>query len=89
MFYVYVLESGSHYYVGYTNDLKRRLKEHNAGQNIATKAHIPWTLIFYEAYAEQDDAIRRESYLKTSQGKQALRRMLKSYSQKKGQYFNY
>jgi len=39
MFYVYLLEneSGTHY-VGFTNNLKRRLREHDAGQSIATKS---------------------------------------------------
>lgn len=79
MFYVYVLKSGERLYVGYTIDLKRRLKEHNAGQNIATKPYAPWTLIFYEAYLTQGDALRREGYLKTTQGKRSLRLMLREY----------
>jgi putative endonuclease len=77
MFYVYVLQSKDRFYVGYTDNLKRRFKEHNTGKNIATKAYVPWTLIFYEAYLEQEDALRREKYLKTTQGRQALRRMLR------------
>jgi putative endonuclease len=79
MFYVYVLRSKSHFYVGYTHNLKQRVQQHNAGQNIATKAHAPWEVIFYEAYLEQEDALRREKYLKTTQGKQTLRRMLRAY----------
>jgi putative endonuclease len=79
MFYVYILhsESKERIYIGKTNDLKRRIKEHNAGQNVSTKGHRPWTLIFYEAYINEDDARRRERYLKTTQGHQAIRRMLK------------
>lgn len=87
MFYVYVLKSGSHSYIGYTEDLKRRLKEHNAGQNKSTKAYVPWELIFYEAYISQEDALRREGYLKTTQGKIALRRMLADYQQSNGYLF--
>lgn len=79
MFYVYVLQSKTKHYVGSTADLKRRLEQHNAGQNIATKAHVPWELIFYEAYIDKKDALRREKYLKTTQGRQALRRMLREY----------
>jgi putative endonuclease len=53
-------------------------------QNIATKSNTPWVVIFYEAYLHRDDALRREKYLKTTQGKQALRRMLREYSKEQG-----
>ena len=89
MFYVYLLESKDKFYIGFTDNLKRRVKEHNAGQSVSTKAHRPWRLIFYEAYADKDDALRREGYLKTSQGKRALRRMITAYSQKTERYFDY
>jgi putative endonuclease len=55
------------------------MKEHNAGQNASTKPYTPWVPIFYEAYIKQSDATRREKYLKTTQGRQALKRMLKDY----------
>lgn len=77
MFYVYLLQSNSRIYVGITTDLKRRLKEHNLGQNVSTKAYLPWEIIFYEAYSNEQDAHRREHYLKTTQGRQTIRRMLR------------
>ena len=40
---------------------------------------MPWRLIHYEAYRNEDDAKRREKYLKTSQGSRLLKRMLKEY----------
>ena len=91
MFYVYVLQSAKSggYYVGYTEDLKKRLKEHNSGQNKSTKASVPWEVIFYEAYGNQEDALRRERYLKTTQGRQAIRRMLKNYLADQAEYFDY
>lgn len=79
MFYVYLLQSHSRLYAGKTRDLKRRIKEHNAGQNRSTKAYLPWELIFYEAYTNQHDATRREKYLKTTQGKIAIKRMLRHH----------
>jgi len=66
-------------YVGYTSDLEKRFKEHNRGMNFSTKALCPWQLIHYEAYLDIDDAMRREKYLKTSQGSRLLKRMLKEY----------
>jgi putative endonuclease len=85
MFYVYVLESGEHRYMGSTKDLRRRVKEHNAGQNQTTKAYAPWTVIHYEAYISSDDAKRREKYFKSSPGRTALSKMLRSYYNNKKQ----
>ncbi len=53
--------------------------EHNKGLNQSTKHLLPWELVFYEAYKEEADARRRETYLKTTQGRLALRRMLRDY----------
>ena len=62
MFYVYVLrsEADSGFYIGYTNNLRIRLKEHTAGKSFATAHRSPWTLVYYEAYIEQADAVGRE-----------------------------
>ena len=66
MFYVYVLKSekDGNLYTGYTNDLKRRVEEHNYGQNRSTKSRTPFTLIYYEAYKSKEDATHREKMLK-------------------------
>lgn len=80
-YYVYVLQSikNNSLYIGYTTNLKKRLQEHNRGVNFSTKPYRPWRLIHYEAYRNEDDAKRREKYLKTSQGSRLLKRMLKEY----------
>ncbi len=68
MFYVYLIKSISSrkIYVGYTNDLRRRLKEHNEmkGGKYTTKNKGPFELIYYEAYKSEKDAKRREGALK-------------------------
>jgi putative endonuclease len=83
-FYVYILRSIKYeeFYTGYTNDLKKRVDEHNHGMNSSTKRYRPWQLIYYEACLEKDDAIRREYYLKTSQGRRLIKRRMKDYSYK-------
>ena len=80
-YYVYVLKSekDSSLYIGYTNDLKRRFKEHNNGLNFSTGHKKPWKLIYYEARLNIEDAKRREKYLKTNQGSRLLKRTLKEY----------
>jgi len=81
MFYIYCLESEKcdELYFGYTNDLNRRLKEHNQKLNFSTKRYAPWKLIYYEACLNQDDAKRREKYLKTSTGRRMFRRRIIKY----------
>ena len=80
MFYTYVLQSNKNnqFYIGYTSDLKRRIIEHNQGLNFSTKRYVPWVLIYYEA-TKKSDAIRREKYLKTTQGNRLLKRRIKDY----------
>lgn len=66
MFYVYILKSDKDgkLYVGLTNDLRRRFKEHNTGQNKSTKSRRPFKLAYYEAYLDFKDAEIRETKLK-------------------------
>ena len=70
MFYVYVLKisKGGQLYIGYTNDLKRRIKEHLSGQSQYTKHRLPKGLFFYEAFASEKDARCREINLKQFKG---------------------
>ncbi len=79
MFYVYILISlkDKKFYIGYTGDLRRRLKEHNAGKNISTKSRRPLKLMYYEAHLSKADAERRERYFKTTKGKATLKQMLR------------
>jgi putative endonuclease len=68
MFYVYVLENEiGELYFGSTNDLKRRLREHQSGKNFATKGDN-WVLIYYEAYRSETDARAREQSIKRNGG---------------------
>lgn len=84
MYYVYVLFSKKDnlFYIGYSANLVRRIKEHKTGQVTATKYRLPLILVFYEAYLNKSDALRRERYFKTTKGKAVLRNMLKNYFKK-------
>jgi len=79
MYFVYVLLSlkDDKFYIGYSKDLKRRLKEHDSGKNTSTKSRLPLKLIYYEAHLSKADAARRERYFKTTKGKSTLRQMLR------------
>ena len=84
-YYVYVLRTlkDAKFYIGYTTDLRKRLEEHQEGLVTSTKPRAPFELIFFEAYRNKYDAVRREKYFKTSKGKNTLRQMLREYLQAK------
>ena len=81
MFYVYFLKSekdGS-LYIGYTDDLKRRLEEHNKEKSKSTKFKVPFELIYYESYKSRSDAKYRERNLKRFAGAyNSLKRRIKN-----------
>ena len=76
MFFIYFLKSkkDNKLYIGCTNDLRKRLKEHNSGLVRATKSRLPLYLVYYEAYLAKQDAYKREHNLKLRA--KALRQLL-------------
>ena len=80
-YYVYVLlsKNDGKFYIGFTEDLKRRFEQHNKGESPATKCRRPFELIFYEAYRNKYDALRREKYFKSTKGKTTLNTMLTEF----------
>lgn len=82
-FYTYVLLSlkDKEHYVGYTNNLRKRLEEHNAGKNLSTKPRRPLKLIYFEACLNEDDAKQREKYLKGTIGRRYLAKRLWNFRQ--------
>ncbi len=78
MFYTYVLrsEKDGKLYIGWTNDLKNRVKEHNKEGVEATKYRLPMELVYYEACLGRKNAIAREKQLKTGFGRAYLKRRL-------------
>ena len=67
------------FYTGFTENLKLRFEQYNNDLVESTKDRRPFKLVYYEACLDQNDAIRREKYLKTFHGKMFLKRRLKSY----------
>jgi putative endonuclease len=60
-------------YVGMTNDLNRRIQEHNNGENKSTKSYRPFILIYSESFPDRVSAREKEKYLKSGVGKEYLR----------------
>lgn len=71
MFYVYLIKSinfPDQKYIGMTEDLPTRLKQHNSGYSAHTSKYKPWSLINYVAFSSKNAAIDFEQYLKTGSG---------------------
>lgn len=60
-------------YVGWTDDLRKRFKKHNAGKVTATQDRRPLKVVYYEACLDEDKAIKREKYFKTGFGRRFLK----------------
>ena len=80
-YYVYVLlsEKDHKFYIGITSDLKKRLEEHNSGKVSTTRNRRPLKLIYWEGCLNQQDAAKREKYLKTTWGKRYINSRLQQY----------
>ena len=80
-YYVYGLlsEKDGLFYTGYTGNLTRRIEEHSNGKVFSTKNRLPVKLIYWEGCLNQQDATRREKYLKSGNGKIYLRNRLSNY----------
>ena len=75
MQYVYVLISLNDHrlYIGISEDVEKRLDQHNSGYVLATKNRRPFKLLYHESYSELSDAKRREKYLKGGKGHNELK----------------
>jgi len=78
-FYVYILQSEvdtGHFYVGSTENLKRRIQKHNAGQVSHTSKFRPWRIKTAIAFSDQSQAVKFERYLKSASGRAFAKKRL-------------
>ncbi|MEK7148303.1 MAG: GIY-YIG nuclease family protein [Patescibacteria group bacterium] len=80
MYYTYVIENDKGTcYTGSTEDLRKRLRQHNEGRSTWTKGKGVWKVIYYEACLNEQDARSREMYLKSGMGKRYIKSRLKRF----------
>jgi len=84
-FWVYILESrkDGNRYIGFTTNLKQRLLQHYKGEVFSTKSRLPMRFIYAEVCTNEEDARRREQYLKTTRGRRFLAKRLILYYKSK------
>ena len=78
MYYVYILQSlkTGKLYIGHTDNLARRLEEHNTGRGGKyTRQNGPWKLVYSEHHPDRSSAAKREQYLKSTRGSQEKKKL--------------
>lgn len=78
MYCVYILKSlkDGKFYIDQTNDLERRIQEHNEGRNPSVKGRGPFKLVYKEEFPDRSLAIRREREIKSYKGGNAFRKLI-------------
>ena len=78
MFYTYVLRSVKKgmLYKGSTEDLNRRLLEHNSGMVNYTSKYLPWDLVYWEEFPTRSEAMKREKFFKSGKGRELLKTLV-------------
>ena len=78
MWYVYILRSlkDGNLYIGFTNNLERRIDEHKKGKNISTSKRLPVRLESYIAVPTKEQAMEIERYFKTGSDRDILRKKI-------------
>jgi len=77
MWFVYILKSVNYRksYVGCTDNIQRRLTEHNSGKSYYTKRFKPWKILKIEEFTAYKDARQKERFYKSGVGRQALKKL--------------
>jgi len=80
MYYLYILQSkkDQRYYIGVTNNIKRRFKEHNSGFVRSTAPYAPWEIKRIEEYPNIRLAYQREKFIKTKHSKKIIESIISS-----------
>ena len=79
-FYAYILfsEKLDKFYVGHTNDLERRVNEHNSGFSKSTKAGIPWKLVYSKFFISKSEAYAFERKIKSMKSRKFILNLIDS-----------
>ncbi len=79
LFYILYSPTKDRYYIGHSNDLNRRLYEHNSGFSKSTKSGIPWNLVCSKQFNSRSEATKFESEVKRMKSRKYIEQLIKSY----------
>ncbi|MBD3274042.1 MAG: GIY-YIG nuclease family protein [Candidatus Marinimicrobia bacterium] len=80
IFYIIYSKHRDKYYIGSTNDLSRRLSEHNRGHTKSTRIATDWVLKFSREYDTLELARKKERYLKSLKSRKIIERIIANES---------
>lgn len=78
MYSIYIIESqrDKRLYVGMSQNVKKRIKEHNTGYVFSTKGYRPWKLVYSELVGSRVGARIKEKYYKSGSGKEYIKNVI-------------
>ena len=79
MYYVYIIESSSRWYYGFSENLDQRIKDHNSNRSKYTRNKGPWKLIFKRTFVDKTTAIKFENQLKKIKNKKYIKEKYKDF----------
>ena len=81
LYKLYILQSlkTQKYYIGHTNNLIRRLQEHNSGQTKSTRYGVPWEIVYTKDFATKSEAYKMELSLKKAKSRRVIENLIHSW----------
>jgi putative endonuclease len=77
MYYLYILQNKDQLlYKGISNNIQRRINQHNLNQAVGTRGKGPWKLVYSEALPDRKTAREREKYFKSGIGREKLKELV-------------
>jgi putative endonuclease len=85
-YFLYILYSPKFVktYVGQSDNLSERLIKHNTGKVKSTKPYMPWTLIYSESFSSRAEAMKSETWFKSTSGRKKIAEILKNFLEIEG-----
>ena len=78
--YILFSEKLNKFYIGSTNDIDRRLDDHNRGKSPFTKTGMPWILVYKETFQTRSEALKREKYIKNQKSTIYIKSLIDKFS---------
>ena len=80
-FWVYIIQSDkdNSFYIGSTENLDRRLEQHNSGDSNYTRNKRPWNLVYSEIMETRSESLKREKFLKRQRNREFYKRLIEGY----------
>ena len=77
--YILYSKSYNRYYIGYTNNIEIRLKQHSDGRNSWANRYKPWVVVCQNKHQTRAEAMKEEKYLKSLKNKERIKEYIKKY----------